>query len=239
VIKWGALKSYILSALLKDPQSVTFTPDMMFIFARWGCVEISQHTAEAATKLWAGDGVTTQFPLPDDMIERIDKAGLVWYKDSSEIDYLDSVRRRSDMEWPIMQNMNIPQDTTSTRNAMEWRGFWEWPSNTLTLGFTPGLSTTVGLEYFRSWAAPQTDDDVLRFPHYLEQPFAYFVAAYATDALGFQSSDIRQWNTKRDSGEPEQNPLHRQSEFYIKQAYRLLSKISPQDRETFYEKRGR
>lgn len=223
MVKWGTLRNYILSGILKDADGTTYLPENLKIYARWACVELALHTAQATSKEWNCDGKTSQFPLPADMVDSVEKSGLVYLLDGATVKYIDAVHLQAGTSWPVASPTTV-------------QGYWEWPTGVLTLGFIPKSGQKIGIQYFKIWDAPESDNDELAFPQYCEHPFAFFVAAYAMDAESTQSSSIRQWNTKSDSGSPEDNPLQRQSEYFMKQAHRLLSKIPSQDRENYYRR---
>lgn len=221
MIKWGTLQTQILEGVLKDPNGTNATPEQMLIWARWACAEISNHTAEPVSITFQGDGVTSKFALPDDIIDGVEKAGMVIYNDGSSLNYLPSLHPSPDTLWPVKQSNNIT-------------GFFEWPAGVLSFGWLPVDGTSIEVRYFRIWEPPTSNDSFLMFPRWMEHPFAYFIAAYAMDPQAVQASSIRQWNRKQDSGTPLDNPLQTQSAFFIKQAYRLLGLNSAQDRENYY-----
>lgn len=222
-IAWSDLREAILSGLLKDDQAERYTPDQMLIYARWACKEISFHTAQAAVSTFTCDGSHATFALPAGIRDSISKVGLVVYDDNAG---------RSTVLPP---RLILPGTIEVKAGSKEQsRCYWEWPSGTLTLGFMPAAGGTLTLYYFKDWDAPTGDASVLTFPDWMEQPFAYLVAAYALEPNGVQQTNIRQFNRKQDSGSPEDNTAHKQIEHFIKMAQRLLSRVQPQERETFY-----
>lgn len=233
-IAWGTLKGYIREAILKDvPQVVAdetlqteqFSDNQLLIAARWACSALSMHTAQQATRRYNCDGQSYIFDMPDDIVDNIEKAGLVIYDDGSMLNYLAPVRLLPSVQWP---------KAVLAADQGGLQGYWQWPFDRLTLSFVPAAGAALEVRYFKSWNAPANDADILEFPRQFEQAFAYYVGASTFDPLGAQASSIRQWNRRQDSGTPEDNPLHRQSEFFLKQAERVLRGIGAQDRETFY-----
>lgn len=218
---WGEAKRRILVGLLKDEEGERYTDEQMSTYAAWALAEISAHTACADTKVYPCDGTVNCFPLPSDRIDPIDKAGLVIYEHGSKQRYLTHYKRMPGITW-----------ITGQSSA---EVYYEFPGNHLTLGFMPSPGSKILLHYFRIWRPPQIDDDILEIPTWLEVPFSYFVAAFALEPIGTQAANIRQWNRKQDSGNPEDNPALQQVKHFINQAYRYLSKFAPQDRETFYK----
>lgn len=230
MVQWSTLRSEIYEGLLKDEAGTKYPPDQMLVWAKWALVELSMHTAEAAYKTYACDGSTYQFVLPTDIIDNIEKSGLVGHNNGTDTNYLIALRNDPNTKWP-----NIPPTEAKNTGAT---GFWEWPSGRLTLSFMPSAGHQIILNYFKVWDVPTDDNSELIFPLWMETPFCYLVGAAAMNPKGVSASDIRQWNRKQDSGNPEHNPLHRQAEFFLGQARRLLDKQGPQDREGFYQVRG-
>jgi hypothetical protein len=225
MIRWGDLKDNILAGIIKDPDEVRVSPDQLLVWAKWACVEVSYHTAQAVLKSFPCDGLINQFALPNNMIDSLEKTGLVAYNDGTSVNYLVPIRHHSGTLWP---------SSATAKDGQEMKGYWEWPTGQFTLGFIPVADTSIDLYYFKTWDAPVNDDSMLDIPGWMEHPFGYIVAAYALDPDGYQISNIRNWIRKQDAGKPEDNPPHKQAEYFLKQADRLLSRIAPQDRETFY-----
>lgn len=235
MIKWGVLSSYIQNGVLKDAKGTKYSDADLLIWARWAMVELSYHTAELAQQVYDCDGVGYQFDLPDDMVDDIEHTGLVGLDNGKEVKWLPSLRLdpQATWQWPIVQSTTISA-STSLLSASNSGGFYEWPSNCLTLSFVPKAEERLVMRYFKIWDPPTSDESILQFPFWMEKPFAFLVGAGAMDPKGVQASDIRQWNDKTVQGLPEHNPLHKQAEFFIKHAERLLAKHRVQDRENFF-----
>lgn len=218
------MKLYILEGILKDSggENSRYTETQLQAYARWACAELSQHTAQADCFVIQCDGQRNTYPLPSDMIGSIEDTGLVAYNDGSNIIYLPVYRSLPEVVWP------------TDLNGQNRRVYWEWPSGQLTLGFIPANSTELRLYFFRIWTPPEHDEDLLVFPQWMEQAFVYLFAAAAMEPYGAQAANIRTWNRKQDSGNPEHNPAQKQAKWFTEQAWRILSKQPPQDRATFY-----
>lgn len=228
-LTWATMREYILEGILKDNSvdgggSNRYTPLQLKAFARWAMGELSLHTALADQVVYIGDGLQSVFVLPSDMVDPIERAGLVAYNDGQTINYLPAYKRMPDIIWPIQLDNLKPR-----------RCYWEWPSGRLTLGFVPAANKTITVYYFRIWPAPEEDGDILTLPQWMEQPFVYLVGAAAMESIGTQAANVRQWNRKSDSGNPEQNPAQKQALWFVQQANRILAKVPPQDRESFYQ----
>lgn len=231
-IKWGDLKSNIRLGLLKDvpPQiegtsaAELFGDDALLVAADWACACLSQHTAQQATMNINCDGLGFQWALPDNMVDDIEKAALVIFDDGRSLEYLVPIRLQPGEFWP---------KKTPGQPGANTLAYWQW-MDAIILTFVPASETNIEIRYWKMWESPTEDSSVLEFPRRFEQPFSYLVAATAFNPLGAQASSIRQWNRKQDSGTPMDNPLNQQADYYLKMADRLLQRVGPQDRETFY-----
>jgi hypothetical protein len=79
----------------------------------------------------------------------------------------------------------------------------------------------VALRYYAYYPHPVDDADLLTIPQWAESIVRYRAASHAAIALAFDTANIRQFNTKRDSGTPEHNPLLDQQQ-WLESMYRLL-----------------
>jgi hypothetical protein len=227
-MNWATMRGYILETLLKEDvteaaEDQRYTPVALAVYARWALAELALHTAAADSVVYPGDGMRNTFRLPANLVDSVERSGLLAYETVSGITYIPPYKRLPGMTWPIQTNQNNPVLC-----------YWEWPSGMLTLGFFPSATERVVLNYFRIWKSPEDDADELEIPQWMEQPFAYLVAAAAMEPIGAQAASIRQWNRKQDSGNPEHNPAQKQAAWFVQQAYRLLARVAPQNRETFY-----
>ncbi len=218
---WATLRTQVRDGLLKDlnAENNKYSDADMLIWAEWACTEISLTWAQLYSVALIPTGSVNQFDLPSDMVGSIERNALLTYTDSSNKTTIVPYRR-------------LPGRTVRI-GTTEAYAYWEAPSGVLTLNWTPKSAETLTLEYFRIWPAPVNDASVISLPKWLELPYCYLIAANAMNPSGVQASDIRQWATRIDSGNPEHNPLHRQHAFFIAQAYKLLGLMGAQDRENF------
>lgn len=228
-IVWGDLSQSILAGLLSDPSGSKYKPEPMLVFAKYALAEVSAHTSECATYEWKGDGQTSVFPLPSDMMGNADKNVLVALRSGigtsqEKTDFLSVYKNQPETSW-----MWVMPSSQQRRKV-----YWAWPSNAITLGFTPVVGETLCLWYFKVWDNPKDDNSLINVPQWMEQALAYFIAGFALQAEATQAATIRQWNIKLDSGTPEDNSVLRMANWYIEQAHRVLQKYTIQDRDTFY-----
>lgn len=224
MVQWRDMKEAIRSSLLRDESGTErFTDDDLLTCARWACAELSYHTAPRLVYTFPVDGATQTFKLPPNRFGEFGKYSLITYKSSSTNQQVIIPEYR---RYPThAKNLNI-QETTYM--------WYERPTGYMYTSFIASATDTLEADYFATWPAPTSDIDEMSFPDWMEHAFAYLTAAFAIDPYGAQSSMIRQWNTRIDSGSPEDNTLIRQSTYYVKQAYRILALVQPQDRDNFF-----
>lgn len=230
-IDWLTLKTYIRESVIKDVVTTTsnnpqFTDAQLLVAARWACVNLSMHTAQANTWHYPCDGIAYKFRLVDSMVDSSEKAALVIHNDGTNYEYLAPVRATPSIIWP-----SAPPSNSSS----SLRAYFEWPQGWLVLTYIPDKNNEIIVHGFNIWNPPIDDSSILDFPMQFEQPFSYIVGALLFDPLGAQASAIRTWNTKNDSGTPEDNSLQTQSKYFWSMARDRLRDIGPQDRETYYK----
>jgi hypothetical protein len=89
-----------------------------------------------------------------------------------------------------------------------------YPSGTIT--FLNAIQSGVRIYYSTFWTMLSDDSDVLDTPVFLQNAIAYYAASQCALAKSGQSASIRQFNTKVDSGNPDDNPLLQQSNGFMK-----------------------
>jgi hypothetical protein len=216
---WGELRSYIRNSLLKDEKASRFSDASLLVYARWATQEISQHTAQCWSHEWQTDGVLRRFVLPKNIVGAVERTALIQHVKGTQVSVL------------------VPYDLTpgmAFNATTEHKGFREWPSGSIELDFVPKADETLEMNYYRVWPVPTDDNFEIPFPVWMEHPFSYLVGAFALDPEGVQAALIRQWNTRLDSGNPEDNTLIQQSRYFTQQANRLLGLVSTQNREHWY-----
>lgn len=197
----------------------------MSLWCRWALAEISYHTADTAEANFQGDGQTKAFSIDDEVIDSLDRTALVLIS--------EGVGRTN-----VLPPFKFQEDTIIDTNKNN-KYFWEWPTNTVNLGFVPSVSQKLTISYYRGWEAPVADTDILTIPRWMEAPLGYLIVRSFSEAYALEYSKIRQWNVKTDSGTPLQNPMFAQITHLQKQAELLLAKQPVQDRNKFFTFAGR
>ena len=98
---------------------------------------------------------------------------------------------------------NENQDYTKSQQVW-WHLF---PQGKIT--FNQAIKPVQGalIYYAANWAKPIQDSDVLEIPDYAITALTYYAASDILLAKAITSASVRQYNTRVDSGNPEDNPV--------------------------------
>lgn len=83
---------------------------------------------------------------------------------------------------------------------------------------------TVNMSYLGEWDWIALPSDTIPGPRWLEEALLNYTASLALSQRAVSSGNIGQWDTKVDSGNPEDNPLLRLAEHYMKMAESVLNR---------------
>jgi hypothetical protein len=210
-ITWAALKVGI-ARKLKDPSYRKYEEGLLMDAANDALVAFaSSHTGAASTFGITGDGETYEFDLPSDIIED-EGTGLhaVHWKDNQ---WLEEVEYFPGMEWA-----STTRSTTSSPVA-----YILWPQGKISFSRVPVSGQVVTLYYVAYYPRIEDDDTVITIPRWAEEPIKLYSAASAIEPASVKTGNLRQYGTRRDSGDPEDNPLLRLAEHYMQRYYRILA----------------
>jgi hypothetical protein len=221
-IKWADFKTRLLNGILAtvDAQAATTQPpdDVLKTWCRWGLAELSAHTAEATSQLFNGNGEQTSWTITDDIVDRLQDTGMIIMGDENST-------------YNIIPPRAWNQDTIIDANSYV-KEFWEYPAGTINFSFAP--KTQFAVWYYRVWQMPETDDDLLMIPRWMERPLAMNIVAQYCEPYALEFSKVRQWNRRSDSGNPEDNTMFQQIAHLRKISEEILRTYPPQSRQRFY-----
>lgn len=80
------------------------------------------------------------------------------------------------------------------------------------------------VSYLGEYVWVLVDTDVIPGPRWLEEALLHYVVSRALSQRAASSGNISQWNTKVNSGDPEDNPLLRMAEHYMRLAETVLNR---------------
>ena len=146
-----------------------------------------------ASVQFVGDGSTASFPLPDDYY---------WYQGLFNGD-----GNRINILWPSNTDYLMPVGENIALIT---------PSGNIT--FIPSLQTgeMITLYYYARWARVTSETDTIEPPYHWLAALTYYASAELIISDALTAAGVRQYNTRIDSGNPEQNPVQRQVESFRK-----------------------
>lgn len=155
--------------------------------------------AITATSEFDGNGTTHQFELPADLYE---------------VQALHSSVTNSFIPRIGLFPGSIWMSGEGT--AMDEQSFIEYPDGYVSVSVPPSANDTLTVYYTAYW--PETTDpgDSLTPPASAYAAMCYYAASYCLQTKGQSAANIRQYNTKVDSGNPEHNPVLELAKFYLK-----------------------
>ena len=210
-ITWGALRTQI-ARKLNDSSMATYSADILQDAVNDALNAFAaSHTGVASDYIITGDGTTYVFDLPDDMVES-ENAG-IYAVEFPEQGFIYEERYWHKVQWP-----SIERSTTSTPKA-----YVLWPVGKISFTQVPGTGDIVTLHYVAYYTTVDDIGDVIAIPRWATEAIKCYVCAVALSAAFAKSGNIRQWNTREDSGTPEDNPLLRLSEHYMERYWQILT----------------
>ncbi len=111
----------------------------------------------------------------------------------------------------------IPRLQLEPGEILEPQYWIEFPTGSIT--FNKELENDCTLFYLAYWDKPAEEGDLegdFEPPAFCITPMSYFATAYVLLPDSVQSSEIRQFNVKADSGNPEDNPIEKSVKFLIR-----------------------
>lgn len=213
MLTWATFREQIRRSILKDPTAITWKDEVLLDVCGWALDTFSAHTALATGISFPATGTT--YALPEDVYENVEDAGLVYLQRGTSITYLPSNRLRL-------------EDSSDL-------SYSEWPQGTLLLSSLPSGTSTLYVRYFATYPHPVADSDPILIPLWARHAVAHLIGAYAMTSVSVNAGNIRQWNTKQDSGTPIQNPLETQQKTLMELYERSIARVTRQDRQNYWK----
>ncbi len=227
MIPWGAYRLQMRRSLLRDDsqKQQRWTDENLLDALGWALDTFSAHTALPKTMVSTVDGVSSSITLPHDIYDDTEQTVLVRLVTPDRIEILEPIRLVPGVI------LDPPEESNSGL-----RGYWEWPTGTLNFGFVPEKGSRIELMYFAYYPSPESDEDILQIPRWAHLPVGYLIGAYAVLSYGVVASQVRQYADKQDSGTPEHNPLHRQTEHFLRLYRETIARYPAQNRGNYFQK---
>ena len=173
------------------------------------------HTGVASDFAITGDGSTYEFDLPADIVEE-EGAGVyaVHWKENTWL-----TRREY---WPGTAWANTSRTTTS--NPL---GFVLWPQGVINFTRVPVSDQAITVHYVAYYPEVADDASSITVPRWALEAIKLYVAAVALEPASTKAGTLGQYKTRREAGQPEDNPLLRLAQHYIKRYYEILAAHQP------------
>lgn len=111
----------------------------------------------------------------------------------------------------------------------------EYPFGSISLSIALSTDAELRLYYFAFWDAPANDADqdfVFTVPQMAWNGMVYYAASHCLMPKAVDAAQIRQFNQKMDSGNPEHNPLKVESKFLLERFYQEMKLMPPYTKVT-------
>jgi len=199
---WGDLKIQI-GRKINDPQATKYGQSMMDNANDALRLFASMHTGVASIIEVTGDGETTQFPLPENMIDTGENRVYGVYDVDND-------------EW-LNEIMFIPDRNLDT-------GYYIWPGSYI--NFNPYISDGEVYKIYYVAYYDEIDGNDYEFEHlpaWAIEAIKLYAAGRTLEDIVSQMALLGQFRTRVDSGNPEHQPIQRQAEAYILQFWDIIN----------------
>lgn len=218
---WADLRGRLRRALQDtDLDSPSWTNEDLADYVNAALAEISSHTARQ--RLFAnqpGGQALTQVTLPSDFLA----LGPVQASlNASLIRYMLKPVERS-------PGVSLPSTVVVSATLVD-ATYYEWPAGTLNFTRPLPASTVLSVGYYAYWPRIERETDYLGVLRWMEDALYWHSQASAMAKPGVLAATIRQYNTRRDSGSPNDNPLLEYARYAMKRYNTILAEHPHQDR---------
>lgn len=191
-MNWGEFRTIVRRSILKDPNATRWSNDNLRDYVWWALDTFCAHTAMATSTSYVCDGTQFVFSLPANVYESVEQAGVVFTQSGSA---------------QAPANYLVPVYTTPGFNLQNEKGFYTWPREQLTCVVPPASGYNLHVRYFAYYNHPYADADGIEVPSWALNPISYLVAAHALSNLESEEASLSRFDTKKDSGTPEDNAM--------------------------------
>ena len=182
----------------------------------WAAMDtFAHHTAVATSAIYTG-ATGIEFELPDNLFEKVEDTGLVYIKRGTSVAYLK----------PMPFHEALVSAT---------QGFYTMPEEVLHLASELNGTYDLVVHYFAYYNRPYALTDTIDVPRWAYTAISYLATAHALTRLVTSTANIRRFADKRDSGQPEHNPILRQREHLLKEYEREITRHLRQNRTHFWK----
>jgi hypothetical protein len=209
-VTWATLKAQIQRKL--DDTSGTKYSSALLLDAINDALEAfaATHTGVLSDFAIVGDGETYTYDLPDDIVdeEGAKVVAVHWQKNEwlTELKY-----------WPgeAWQSTTI---STSSRPL----GYIVYGTE-IRFARIPTDAQEVTVHYVGCYPEVTADESLITVPRWAREAIKLYAAAVALEPTSVKASSLGQWKDRSEAGTPEDNPMLRQAEYFMRRYYQILS----------------
>lgn len=215
---WATFMQRLIVALGDtDRLQATYPDAELLMYVNYGLVALSEHTARTRVMIQPITVAARTQALPADFMT------------------LGPVR----LWWNNLEEVLRPLEPSAGQSYFDLLGasatsrpdsYYEYPSGTLNFRVAVPLASELRIGYYAYWTPIVLPGDDLGVLPWMEEALHWNVIAQAMAKPAQQMALLRQYQTKRDAGSPEDNPLLAYANYCRKQYERILSNRPQQDR---------
>ena len=123
-----------------------------------------------------------------------------------------------------------PNTARNISTQGDYQDWIEYPFGKISLSQALSENTELSLYYFAFWDAPSSDADqdfVLTVPPMAHMAMIYYTGAHCLMPKAVDAAQIRQFNQRMDSGNPEHNPLKVEAKYLLERFYAEMQLMPP------------
>lgn len=210
-VAWGTLKAQ-LARKLNDPDHRKYSSDLLLDAVNDALAAFaSAHTGLASDFTLTGDGETYEFSLPPDIVEE-EGAGVyaVLWQENTWLRRLEYWPGRA---WPY------PERTTTSLPL----GYILWPQGKISFSRIPLDGQEITLHYVAYYPEVTNDNSLITVPRWAREAIKLYAAAVVLEPSSTKASRLGQYKTRQAAGDPEDNPLLRLAEHYMRRYREILA----------------
>lgn len=171
----------------------------------------SVHTGLASDFTLTGDGSTYVFDLPSSLVDT-EHAG-VYAVQWTEQEWLREV--------PYWHGMRFPSSDRDTSSSP--KGYTLWPYGKISFGRVPGSGDSIILHCVVHYPTVTVDGSYILVPFWAREAIKCYVCAEALGPGSVKAAQLRQYQSRREAGRPEDNPLLKRADRFALRYYQILS----------------
>jgi hypothetical protein len=216
---WEAFRTNLTTVLGDDNRDEpTWSDEELLAYMNFALRAVADHTADEKGVVTVIDEATTSFSLPADLLA----LGPVTLEVDGRVKMLTPARRPAPASVPA-HPVSIPASTSAPDTFYRWQ-------RELRFAVPLPAGAILSVDYYGYWDRLAEDEDELDVPAWMEEALHWAMLMRCMSKPGLQAATIRPWNTRQDSGSPEDNPPMIYAEYCRKQYERILSEHARQDR---------